>query len=93
MVESTNFTDRTSVGNATHSDELRLEERFTRVDADTIRYEFTVNDPKTYTRPWTARIELDSRPGYEIYEYACHEGNYGLRNMLLAARASEREGR
>ena len=93
VVESTNFTDRTSVGNATHSDELRLEERFTRVDADTIRYEFTVNDPKTYTRPWTARIELDSRPGFEIYEYACHEGNYGLRNMLLAARASEREGR
>ena len=49
-----------------------------------------MNDPVTYTRPWTVRLNLDRKPGYEIYEYACHEGNYGLANMLSAARAEER---
>jgi hypothetical protein len=70
---------------------LRLVERLTRVDSDTIRYEFTVEDPVIYTRPWTVRFDLDTKEGYEIYEYACHEGNYGLANMLSAARAQERE--
>jgi hypothetical protein len=69
---------------------MRLVERLRRVDADTLRYEFTVHDPETYTQPWTVGFDLDSRPGYEIYEYACHEGNYGLANMLSAARADER---
>jgi hypothetical protein len=50
----------------------------------------TVDDPATYTRPWTVRVDLDQKKGYEIYEYACHEGNYGLRNMLSAARAEEK---
>ena len=94
VIESTNFTDRTGIGGngngSLHSDELRLVERLTRVDANTLRYEFTVNDPKIYTRPWTIRFDLAAKPGYEIYEYACHEGNYGLRNMLSAARAEER---
>ena len=49
-----------------------------------------MNDPVIYTRPWTVRLNLDTKPGYEIYEYACHEGNYGLANMLSAARAQER---
>jgi hypothetical protein len=74
------------------SDSLTLVEKLRRVDAGTLRYEFTVDDPATYTRPWTAGFDLDSRPGYEIYEYACHEGNYGLPNMLSAARAEERGG-
>ncbi len=94
VIETTNFTDRTGLGGngngAVHSENLRLVERLHRVDADTLRYEFTVHDPETYTRPWTVAFDLDSRPGYEIYEYACHEGNLGLANMLSAARAEER---
>jgi hypothetical protein len=94
VIETTNFTDRTGLGGngngAMHSENLMLVEKLRRVDADTLRYEFTVNDPETYTQPWTAAFELDSRPGYEIYEYACHEGNLGLANMLSAARAEER---
>jgi hypothetical protein len=94
VIESTNFTNRTGLGGngngAVHGVELTLIERLHRVDADTLRYEFTVDDPETYTQPWTVAFDLDSRPGYEIYEYACHEGNYGLANMLSAARAEER---
>jgi len=94
VIETTNFTDRTGLGGngngAVHSQNLTLVERLRRVDPDTLRYEFTVNDPETYTRPWTAGFDLDSKPGYEIYEYACHEGNLGLANMLSAARAEER---
>jgi len=100
VVETTNFTDKTASfsgrvnaggferGSAEH---LRLIERFTRVDAGTLVYEFTVNDSVTFTRPFTGRIpmNLSQQP---IYEYACHEGNYGLRNMLLGARAAERKG-
>ena len=94
VIETTNFTDRTGLGGngngAVHSESLRLVERLGRIDADTLRYEFTVHDPETYTQPWTVAFDLDSRPGYEIYEYACHEGNLGLANMLSAARAEER---
>ncbi len=94
VIETTNFTDRTGLGGngngAMHSENLTLVERLQRVDADTLRYEFTVEDPATYTRSWTGAFELDSKPGYEIYEYACHEGNLGLANMLSAARAEER---
>jgi hypothetical protein len=93
VIETTNFTDRTGLGGngngAVHSENLTLVERVRRVDPDTLRYEFTVNDPKTYTQPWTVAFDLDSRPGYEIYEYACHEGNYGLANILSTARAEE----
>src|SRR5688572_28150602 len=94
VIETTNFTDRTGLGGngngAVHSENMTLVERLRRVDANTLRYEFTVDDPETYTQPWTAAFDLDSKPGYEIYEYACHEGNYGLANMLSAARAEER---
>jgi len=94
VIETTNFTDRTGLGGngngAVHSENLKLIERLRRVDADTLRYEFTVQDPETYTQPWTVAFDLDSKQGYEIYEYACHEGNYGLANMLSAARAEER---
>lgn len=97
VVETTNFTDKTAsfsgrIGASGFergsAENLRLIERFTRVDADTLMYEFTVNDPVTFTRPFTGRVpmNLSKEP---IYEYACHEGNYGLRNTLLGARAEE----
>ena len=93
VVETTNFTDRTGIGpnggGAMHSEALRLTERFTRTAPDTLRYEFTIDDPVTYTAPWGVALDLKAEPGYEIYEYACHEGNYGLPNMLSAARAEE----
>ena len=91
VVESANFTDRTAVGGAPHSTALRLTERFTRIDPQMIDYEITVNDPLTFTRPWTMRLTITSRPDYQIYEYACHEGNHSMRNVLLAERAYERE--
>jgi hypothetical protein len=65
-------------------------ERFTQVDAETIKYEFTVTDPTTYTRPWSAMIPL-IRMHEPLYEYACHEGNYSLRNILAGARKQEKE--
>jgi hypothetical protein len=74
-----------------HSEALRLTERFTRTAPDTLRYEFTIDDPVTYTAPWGVAFDLTTEPGYEIYEYACHEGNYGLPNMLSAARAEEED--
>ena len=91
VVESSNFTDRTAVGGAAHSTQLRLTERFTRVDPEMIDYEITVNDPLTFTRPWTMRLTITQQPDYEIYEYACHEGNHSMRNVLLAERAWEKE--
>jgi hypothetical protein len=95
VIETTNFTDRTGIGanggGAIHSEQMRLVERLTRVSAETIEYQLTVDDPATYTQPWTVAFTLDVKPDYEIYEYACHEGNYGLAYMLMAARAEERE--
>jgi hypothetical protein len=90
VVESTNFTDRTAIGGAVHSTALRLTERFTRIDPEMIDYEITVNDPLTYTRPWTMRLTITRQPGYQIYEYACHEGNLAMRHALLAERAYEK---
>jgi hypothetical protein len=91
VVDSTNFTDKLGVGGGSiASTSLHLIERFTRTAPDTIHYEFTVDDPETFTAKWTAALDLNMKPGYEIYEYACHEGNYGLRNMLSASRADDR---
>ncbi len=87
VVETTHFLGTTSfVGSSEH---LRLVERLTRVDADTLLYEFTVEDPKTWTRPWTAAVPMQKTDG-SIFEYACHEGNYGMTNLLAGARAEER---
>ena len=91
VVDSTNFTDKIGVGGGTlASTSLHLIEKFTRTAPDTIHYEFTVEDPQTYTAKWTATLDLNAKPGYQIYEYACHEGNYGLGNMLSASRADDR---
>jgi len=89
VVETTNFTDRTNVGQARHSDQLKITERYTRVDDDTLVLKLTVEDAETWTAPWTLELPLQRDDGYGMFEYACHEGNYGLRNMLSAARADE----
>jgi hypothetical protein len=90
VVESRNFTDRTAVGGAKHSDALRIVERFTRIDPEMIDYEIRIDDPATYTMPWTIRMTITQQPGYEIYEYGCHEGNNAMRNALTAERAFEK---
>jgi hypothetical protein len=89
VVESSNFTDRTNVGGAKHSDQLRLVERFTRIDPEMIDYEIHVEDPLTFTKPWTMRMTITKQPDYQIYEYGCHEGNNAMRNALTAERAYE----
>ena len=93
VVETSNFTDKTSIGfngnGLRHSQAMRLVERFTRVDADTIQYDVTIDDPRTYTRPFKMAVPMTSEPGYQVFEYACHEGNYGLPNILRAARAED----
>jgi hypothetical protein len=88
VVDTTNFTDQTNFRGA--GENLHLVERFTRVDAETLRYEFTVDDPRSFTRSWTAAIDSAKTEG-PILEYACHEGNYGMRNLLSAARAEEKK--
>jgi hypothetical protein len=87
VVDTTNFTDRTSFRGS--GENLHLVERFTRVDADTIDYRFTVDDPTTWTKPWTVAYPIVKTEG-PIYEFACHEGNYGLRDILTGARYEER---
>ena len=90
VVETTNFTDRIGVGisggGTPNSPSMRLVERFTRVSKDTIRYEATVVDPHTWTAPWTVAFPLTRMPKYGMFEYACHEGNYGLMNALSGSR-------
>jgi hypothetical protein len=91
VVETTNFhpAGNHMGGYFRYADEhLKLTERFTRVSDDMLRYEFTVDDPTVWTRPWTAAIYWKKANG-EIYEYACHEGNVSLRGMLSALRAEE----
>ena len=96
VVTSTNFTDKIASFDANlrqpyGSGRTRhLVERFTRTDADTLLYEFTINDPTTFTRSFTAAVPMRKNTG-AIYEYACHEGNYGMVNGLTAARRQENE--
>ena len=68
---------------------LHLVERFRRLNADTLLYEYTVDDPTVWTRPWTVSMTME-RSEQPIYEYACHEGNYGMRGILAGARAEEK---
>ena len=83
VVDTTNFTDRTNYRGST--DALHVVERFTRTDADTIRYTFTVEDPKTWTKPWTGELSIRRFPD-RIFEYACHEGNHDLAFLLDIAK-------
>ena len=68
---------------------MHLTERFTRVDAETMNYEFTLDDPQSFIKPWTAMIPT-SKLDEPIYEYACHEGNHALEGMLAGAREAEK---
>ena len=88
VVETANFRDETNFRGVTR--DVRLVERFTRAAADTLLYEFTVTDPRTFVRPWTAEVPMALSPN-ATYEYACHEGNYGLEGILSGTRAEERE--
>ena len=87
VIETTHFTGKTNFRGS--ADNLHLVERLTRVDADTIDYRFTVTDPTTWTRPWTARVPLNRNDG-PLYEYACHEGNDGLAGILQVNRNIEK---
>jgi hypothetical protein len=87
VVDSTNFTDKNPFRGSDRN--LHLTERFTRINPDTILYRFTVEDPTAFTRTWTGEAPLTRTPG-PIYEYACHEGNYGMANILSGARAEEK---
>src|SRR4029078_5070516 len=70
---------------------LKLVERLTRIDAHTLQYEATVDAPATWTRPWKVSLPLKQHPEYQFFEYACHEGNYAMRNILSAERATEKK--
>jgi hypothetical protein len=92
VVDTTNYNDRirfnsfNCCGNA--GGKLHITERFQRVDAETIDYRYTVDDPETFTKPWTVALPWNRVSG-PIYEYACHEGNYGMEGILRGARAQE----
>ena len=90
VVETTNFKDQIAYRNA-NAETLRLVERFTATGPTSVEWSVTVDDPTTWTRPWTFAMNLTKKDATQRpFEYACHEGNYGLRNILSAARAEER---
>jgi hypothetical protein len=100
VVETTNFTDKDAIGSngagypgdpGYHSDQLKIIERFTRVSDDRLEYRATVIDDKTWTRPWTILIELERNNNYQLLEYACHEGNYAMEDILSGARATDKK--
>lgn len=87
VIDTTNLTDKFAFQGS--SENMHLTERFTRVDEDTLLYQFTVDDPATWARPWSAEVPWKKTKG-PIFEHACHEGNYGLYNTLAGARAEEK---
>ena len=89
-IETTNFADAVSFRGS--DEHLRVVERFTLLGPDALRYEFTIDDPTAFTNPWTGAFMM-SRTRDRIFEFACHEGNYGLMNILQAARSEEQVGK
>jgi hypothetical protein len=98
VVETTNFTDKDAIGSngagypgdpGYHSEDLKVIERFTRVGPNMLEYRATVIDPKTWTKPWTMLIQMEKDDKYQLLEYACHEGNYAMSDILSGARAAE----
>ncbi|HLI83474.1 MAG TPA: hypothetical protein VKV17_06120 [Bryobacteraceae bacterium] len=102
VIDTTNFNGKGWIASNAASGRIKgipestaahIVERFTRVDADTILYEATIDDPQMYTKPWKVEIPLTRDPGYVIYEYACHEGNYAMVDILNGGRVQEKEER
>jgi hypothetical protein len=92
VVETSGFTDKTSIsGGAPNSTSMRTTERIRRIDADMIEYRVTIDDPVTYTAPFTVRAIWTVQPNYEVFEYSCHEGNFAVNGGLSGERAYERE--
>jgi hypothetical protein len=92
VIESAGFNDRISVASgAPPSERMRTTERLRRIDPEMIEYRITVDDPETYTAPFTARVIWTTQPDYTLYEYSCHEGNYAVLGGLSGERAYERE--
>jgi hypothetical protein len=90
VVETTNFNERSAYRGA--SPTMKLTERFTPIDGNTLRWEVRVDDPLTWERPWAYAMPLTRDSSASVFEYACHEGNRGLENILRAARATEAAG-
>src|SRR5947207_12881041 len=90
VIDTTNFTDKTNFRGSTAG--LHMIEHISRVDADTLNYEVTFDDPTTWTRPWTAANMWRTSRG-QIYEYACHEGNYGMFGILSGGRKEDKDAR
>jgi hypothetical protein len=102
VVDTTNFNGKGWISTSAaggrikgiaESEKLHLVERFTRTDANTIRYEVTIDDPDVYTSPWKVSIPMVREADYEIYEYACHEGNHAVEGVLRGGRAADQENR
>ena len=102
VVETSNYNAHGTIGTniasrgvrgIKQSEQLSIIERFTRADEDTINYEVTIEDPDPFTAPWTVAMPLNRDTTYRLFEYACHEGNYGLENSLRAGRAEDRNAR
>jgi hypothetical protein len=95
VIETTNFTDRTFIGSngggVPNTEQLKLTERLTRVDPAMIEYVATIDDPGAFTAPWSLRVMITSRPGYEVLEYSCHEGNGAIGHSLSGERVYERQ--
>jgi len=90
VVETANFTDEVTVGRVAHSEDLKLTERFTRIDPEMIDYVVEVDDPRTFEAPWSFRLTLTTQPDYEVLEYSCHEGNFFVANALRAEQQYQR---
>ena len=92
VVETTNLHPNQTLQGIPPSEEMKVTERFTRAGENTINYEFTVEDPLMFTRPWSGQVPFNRLDGL-VYEYACHEGNYAMENVLRGARAEERRSK
>ena len=88
VVETRNFLRETNFMRGQTSEHLTLTERFTRVDENILQYDVTIDDPTVWTQPWTFTVPMQKNE-YPVYEYACHEGNYGLENILAGAIAED----
>ena len=100
VVESTNYNNKGSIATSAatgrirgipQSEALKVTERFTRVDANTINYTVTIDDPKVYTKPWTVALPLNRDDTYQMFEYSCQEGNYAMANALSFGRKRDAE--